>query len=71
MSEQETKKGLSRRDFIKSAVVGVGAVAVAGLGATGAKAIPRSALPGKWEAAADVVVVGYGGGWSCNCNNCP
>jgi succinate dehydrogenase/fumarate reductase flavoprotein subunit len=61
MSEKETKKGLSRRDFIKSAVVGAGAVAVAGLGATGAKAIPQSAVPGKWDAEADVVVVGYGG----------
>ena len=61
MSEKETKKGLSRRDFIKSVAVGAGAVAVAGLGATGAKATPQSAVPGKWDAEADVVVVGYGG----------
>ena len=61
MSEDETKKGLSRRDFIKGAAAGVGALAVGGLGAREAEAIQQSALPSKWDAVADVVVVGYGG----------
>lgn len=50
--------GFSRRDVIKSAVLGTGAIAIGGL-------VPRKAdaakVPKKWDLEADVVVVGYGG----------
>ncbi|MBI3950653.1 MAG: FAD-binding protein [Acidobacteria bacterium] len=58
---KETKKDLSRRDFIKTAAVGAGATALAGLGAKEAKAISPAQVP-QWDYEADVVVVGYGGG---------
>jgi succinate dehydrogenase/fumarate reductase flavoprotein subunit len=61
MSEKKTKKGLSRRDFIKGTAVGAGAVALSGLGKREAKAAPPTAVPKKWDAEADVIVVGYGG----------
>jgi succinate dehydrogenase/fumarate reductase flavoprotein subunit len=49
-----TKNDLSRRDFIKTTAVGVGATALAGLGAKEAKATPL------WDYEADVVVIGAG-----------
>lgn len=54
----ETKKGISRRRFLKSAAVGAGAVALAGLG-TGesSAALP----PKKWDKETDIVVIGAGG----------
>jgi hypothetical protein len=51
------KEDLSRRDFVRSAAVGVGAVAFTGLGAHEADAQTR---PPKWDMQADVVVVGAG-----------
>ena len=57
MSKKETKKGVSRREFLKGAAVGTGVVGLAGLGAKEAKAAP---LPQNWDKEADVVVVGYG-----------
>jgi succinate dehydrogenase/fumarate reductase flavoprotein subunit len=53
---RSTKKDLSRRDFVKTTAVG--ATALAGLGATEARA---AGLPEKWDKEADVVVVGCGG----------
>ena len=58
MSEKEVKKGISRREFIKGAVAGVGGVSLIGLGTKEAKAILP---PEKWDEVADVVVVGHGG----------
>ncbi|MBI3949218.1 MAG: FAD-binding protein [Acidobacteria bacterium] len=60
--EKETKNDLSRRDFIKTTAVGVGATALAGLSSAEAKAAP---LPQKWDKEADVVVAGYGLGGMC------
>jgi len=61
MSEERTKNGLTRRRFIKSTIAGAGAVAMMGLSAREAKSIPLSTVTGKWDAEADVVVVGAGG----------
>ncbi len=58
MSERNSKKGLNRRDFIKSAAVGDGAIALAGFGLKEAKAAQP---PVKWDKETDVVVVGSGG----------
>ena len=55
---KETRKVLSRRDFIKATAVGVGATALAGLSETKAES---AGIPEKWYKEADVVVVGYGG----------
>ncbi len=59
MSEKNSKKGLNRRDFIKGAAVGAGAVALSGLGITAAEAAQS---PQKWDKETDVVVAGAGGG---------
>jgi 3-oxosteroid 1-dehydrogenase len=50
---------VSRRDFIKTTAVGVGATALTGLGASEAKA--ECGVPVKWDYEADVVIVGLGG----------
>lgn len=57
MTKKESGKGLSRRDLIKTAAVGAGALAIAGLG----HGISFSATPPKkWDKETDVVVIGYG-----------
>ena len=48
---------MSRRDFVKTAGVGVGAAALSGLGAPQAEAQGR---PPHWDKQADIVVVGAG-----------
>lgn len=55
MSEQ---KGLSRRDFVKVAAAGVGAAAL--FSGFNPKEV-MAKLPKKWDAEADVVIVGAGG----------
>ena len=50
---------VSRRGFLKGSVAGVGAAALAGVAAPPAEA--GADVPKKWDQAADVVVVGYGG----------
>ena len=55
--DPETKKSLSRRDFVRAAAAGVGAAAVTGLGAPQAEAQGRQP---RWDKQADVVVVGGG-----------
>ena len=55
---KETRKVLSRRNFIKTTGVGVGAAALAGFSARSGES---AAIPEKWYKEADVVVVGYGG----------
>jgi succinate dehydrogenase/fumarate reductase flavoprotein subunit len=53
---------ITRREFIKDAAVG--AAAVVGAGALAAPAAAQGSLPGvpdKWDYAADLVIVGYGG----------
>ncbi|MBI3950652.1 MAG: FAD-binding protein [Acidobacteria bacterium] len=59
-SKRTTKKDLSRRDFIKTTAVGVGATALAGLGSKEAKAQDMPFIE-NWDKEADVVVLGYGG----------
>lgn len=58
-SKQHEKNELSRRDFIKTTAVGVGATALAGLESEEAKA--QELIPENWDKEADVVIVGYGG----------
>ena len=62
MAELESKKGVSRRTFIKGSVAGAGAVAAFGLGAvkTAAPSIPK-----KCNVEADVIVLGFGGAGAC------
>ncbi len=55
--KSQRKKRLSRRDFVKTAGVGVGAAALGGLGADQAEAQGR---PPHWDKQADIVVVGAG-----------
>jgi fumarate reductase flavoprotein subunit len=59
MEEENTKKDLSRRGFIKGAAIGAGAIAVTGMaGIQDASAAP---VPKKWDKEADVVIIGAGG----------
>ncbi|HSR10698.1 MAG TPA: FAD-dependent oxidoreductase, partial [Thermodesulfobacteriota bacterium] len=55
--------GISRRDFVKGAAIGAGALGVAGLPAPEAEA--RVGAPQKWDMEADVVIVGFGGAGAC------
>jgi choline dehydrogenase-like flavoprotein len=57
------KEGISRRSFIKGTVAATGAVALAGLSATEVQA--KGGVPKKWNAEADVVVLGFGGAGAC------
>src|SRR6267154_1945700 len=54
---EETKKNLLRRDFVKAAFAGIGATALAGIGAEEAKA---ANVARHWDKIADVVIVGAG-----------
>ena len=59
--DEAIKKALSRRDFVKTAAAGVGATALAGIGAQGAEAVPGAAdVARHWDKVADVVIVGSG-----------
>jgi len=58
MNEKESKKGLTRRGFIKGAALGVGATTMfAGFDPKDVVA----KVPEKWDVMADIVVVGAGG----------
>src|SRR5467141_741428 len=54
---EETKKNLPRRDFVKAAFAGIGATALAGIGAEEAEA---ANVARHWDKIADVVIVGAG-----------
>lgn len=56
-TNRDGKPHFSRRDFVKSSAVGLGAAALAGLDARQIEAAP---LPKRWDKTADVVVVGAG-----------
>ena len=62
MTEKIKQNGFTRRSFIKGAVVGASTAAMVGFGIKKAEAIPAAEVQGKWDAEADVVVVGAGGG---------
>jgi len=55
------KKRITRRDFLKGAAAGAGAVALAGLAPRAAQA-HEVHLPAKWDLEGEVVIVGSGGG---------
>ena len=59
MKKDDPKQGISRRNFMKGAAVGTGALAVAGMSAVSAAA--DAPMPKKWTRETDIVVVGYGG----------
>lgn len=63
MAERESWKGVSRRAFIKGTVAGAGAVAAMGLGTMNVEA--KSIVPKKWDAEADVIILGLGGAGAC------
>src|ERR1700730_3060669 len=56
-TNEETKKNLSRRDFVKTATAGIGATALTGIGAEAAEA---ANVVRHWDKVADVVIVGAG-----------
>jgi 3-oxosteroid 1-dehydrogenase len=62
--EKKSERGISRRDFIKAAGMGAGAVvALSGVGgilSSCTSTATPSTLPAKWDYTADVVVVGSG-----------
>ena len=60
---RDEKKGLKRREFLKGALVGTGAVMATGLGIHDAEA--RVGMPKKWDMEADVIVLGFGGAGAC------
>src|SRR5580704_13518757 len=53
---RQPKNGWSRRDFVKTALTGVGATAVVG----GANSVEAANAPRHWDSVADVVIVGAG-----------
>ena len=55
-------KGIKRRDFIKGALVGTGALALTGINSRSAEA---AGVPKKWDVEADVVILGFGGAGAC------
>lgn len=56
---EKKKENISRRNFIKGAALGAGAIAVTGMaGLNDASAVP---IPKKWDKEADVVIIGAGG----------
>ena len=59
MNKKTDGKGINRRTFLKGTVAGIGAIGMAGLGATEARAVNLQQVP-KWDYKADVVVIGYG-----------
>ncbi|MDY6972566.1 MAG: FAD-dependent oxidoreductase [Thermodesulfobacteriota bacterium] len=75
MAHKGTRKGITRRSFIKGVAIGAGAAAAAGSGLLGARsrnnalaAIPTGAgpistagLPASWDHKTDVLVLGAGG----------
>ena len=58
----EQKKSIKRRDFIKGALIGTGALAFTGFGSEITEA---AAAPKKWDAEADVIILGFGGAGAC------
>lgn len=62
MSEENIRRGLDRRDFIKGAAVGASLVSLAGLNA---KMSNAATIPQEWDKEADIVIVGAGGAGLC------
>jgi glycine/D-amino acid oxidase-like deaminating enzyme len=62
MSDAESKKPFSRRELMKAASTGVGAMALTGVGTSAATAAPAQR---HWDIEADVVVLGFGGAGAC------
>src|ERR1700732_4184439 len=56
-TNEKTKKNLPRRDFVKGAFAGIGATALAGIGAETAEA---ANVARHWDKVADVVLLGAG-----------
>jgi len=63
VKSEKIPTALTRRNFIKTLGASSGALAVAGLSATTARA--AAPVPDKWEMEADVVVAGFGGAGAC------
>ena len=56
----DTKKNLSRRDFVKTTAVGIGGIGASALAGIDAAAAQAAEVPKRWDKTADVVVVGAG-----------
>lgn len=59
--DDHRQQGISRRGFLKGAAIGAGALALAGWAPSLASALPAEAVPRRWDAEADLVIVGGGG----------
>jgi len=58
--KDDTKKNLSRRDFVKTTAVGIGGIGATALAGLGAPQAEAAEVPKRWDRVADVVVVGAG-----------
>jgi succinate dehydrogenase/fumarate reductase flavoprotein subunit len=61
MSEKDNGKKISRRGFIKGMAAGVASAAAGSMVQTDPAEATAKTIPGSWDMAADVVVLGYGG----------
>ena len=59
--DDHRQQGISRRGFLKGAAIGAGALVLAGWAPSLASALPAEAVPRRWDAEADLVIVGGGG----------
>lgn len=59
----ENSKNMDRREFMKYAIAGAGALSLAPLAVGDVEA--KAARPGKWSHEADVVILGFGGAGAC------
>ena len=58
MSDLDNKRSINRRDLVKSASIGIGAIAL-GAGVASA-AVEAGSIPALWDYEVDVVVIGAG-----------
>lgn len=66
LREKDSTNSVSRREFVKGAAVGAGALAAGGVLAGCRPGVaPEVDVPDQWDREADVVIVGYGGAGAC------
>ncbi|KIX14311.1 FAD-dependent oxidoreductase [Dethiosulfatarculus sandiegensis] len=63
MDKKNHENTKSRRDFVKTSLVGVGSLALGNM--ISAKEASAAKAPTRWDAEADVVVLGFGGAGAC------
>jgi len=55
-------KNINRRDFVKGALIGAGALSLSSIAS---EAAAQTSVPKKWTTEADVVILGFGGAGAC------